>query len=221
MKSEYYPPTHMKKSFHCPLCNVYANQQWNEIYIKGSYEGFIKVPFMSAHCDHCGDRSFWYGPRMIVPSEAPVSPAHPDLPTDCRAEYDEARDIMARSPRAASALLRLVIQKLMKHLGQPGKNINSDIKALVVGGLPPLVQKALDFCRVVGNNAVHPGEIDLNDTPETAHKLFQMINFIVQDRITHPKEIEALYAELPEEAREAIDRRDERVAPTMDSNATS
>ena len=145
---------------------------------------------------------------MLVPSDAPVPPPHPDLPQDCCGEYNEARDIMAKSPRAASALLRLSIQKLMPHLGQSGKNINADIKALVANGLPPLVQKALDICRVVGNNAVHPGEIDLNDTPDTANKLFQMINFIVQDRITHPKEIEALYEELPVGAREAIDKRD-------------
>ena len=69
-------------------------------------------------------------------------------------------------------------------------------------------QQALDYCRVVGNNAVHPGEIDLDDTPEVAHQIFGMINFIVEDRISRPKEIEKLYSELPQAAREAIERRD-------------
>ena len=137
---------------------------------------------------------------MIVPSEAPVEPLHPELPEDCKLDYTEARDVFSRSPRAAAALLRLCIQKLLPHLGESGTNINNDIKSLVGKGLPPLVQKALDYCRVVGNNAVHPGEIDLNDTPEIAAKLFQMINFIVEDRITRPKEIELLYAELPPDA---------------------
>lgn len=38
-------------------------------------------------------------------------------------------------------------------------------------------------------------------------------NFVVESRIAHPKEIEALYAELPETARKAIEKRDEGAAP--------
>jgi hypothetical protein len=145
---------------------------------------------------------------MIVPAEAAVEPAHPDLPGDLRADFEEARSIVARSPRSAAALLRLLIQKLMPHLGQKGKNINDDIAALVSAGLPVTVQRALDYCRVVGNNAVHPGEINLNDTPEIAHQLFSMVNFIVEDRITRPSEITVLYESLPETARKAIEERD-------------
>lgn len=158
---------------------------------------------------------------MVVPAEAPVEPPHPHLPEDCIAEYTEARDIFARSPRAAAALLRLCIQKLMPHLGEKGNNINDDIKALVAKGLPTMVQQALDYCRVVGNNAVHPGEIELNDTPDVAQRLFEMINFIVEDRITRPKEIAELYGKLPEENRKAIEQRDGKgKAPTTGSTAT-
>jgi hypothetical protein len=146
--------------------------------------------------------------KMIVPSEAPVPPHHPDLPKDCLTDYDEARAIFAKSPRAAAALLRLCLQKLMPNLGEKGKNLNEDIGALVKKGLPVLVQKALDYCRVVGNNAVHPGEIDIQDTPEIAQELFKMINFIVEERIRRPREIEQLYQSLPEGAKEQITKRD-------------
>jgi hypothetical protein len=105
---------------------------------------------------------------MVIPSDAPVEPQHPDLPEDCSVDYREARDIFTKSPRAAAALLRLSIQKLMPHLGEKGANINDDIKSLVSKGLSITVQQSLDFCRVVGNNAVHPGEIDINDSPEVA-----------------------------------------------------
>jgi hypothetical protein len=145
---------------------------------------------------------------MIVPAEAPVPPAHVDMPIECLSDYDEARSIVARSPRAASALLRLALQKLMSILGEKGKNINDDIGSLVEKGLPVQVQQALDYCRVVGNNAVHPGEIEINDTPEIAHNLFNMLNFIIEDRIARPKHIQSLYSQLPEGTRNAIEARD-------------
>lgn len=145
---------------------------------------------------------------MVVPTSAPVEPVHPDLPDTCRAEFDEARDIVGRSPRAAAALIRLALQKLMPILGESGRNINEDIGSLVTKGLPPEIQQALDYCRVVGNNAVHPGEIELNDTPEIAHNLFSMLNFIVEDRISRPKRVATLYSKLPETARAAVTKRD-------------
>lgn len=145
---------------------------------------------------------------MIVPSEAPVSPPHNDLPESCLAEYNEARDIVARSPRAAAALLRLCLQKLMIELKEKGENINDDIGSLVKKGLPVEVQQALDFCRVIGNNAVHPGEIELTDNPEISHSLFEMLNFIVDDRIARPKKVAKLYNILPEGAIKAVAKRD-------------
>ncbi len=161
-----------------------------------------------SECEHCDEASYWFRSRLIVPSDAPVPPAHEDLPEDCRQDYEEARDIVSRSPRAAAALLRLCIQKLLVHIGGDGKNINSDIGRLVKEGLPEVVQQALDYCRVVGNNAVHPGEIDLNDSSEITASLFEMINFIVQERITRPKQIAALYNGLPDGAKTAIEKRD-------------
>jgi len=121
------------------------------------------------------------------------------MPDDTRADFDEARSVLDLSPRSAAALLRLCIQKLCKHR-LPGKDLNNDIAVLVKQGLDPLVQKALDIVRVVGNNAVHPGELDLKDDRATAAKLFELVNRIAQDLITHPKELQELFEEkVPEE----------------------
>jgi len=212
MKAKYYPPEYHKKEFNCIHCGVFASQVWLDLVINDPDE-WIDTALEGSYCKHCKQWSYWYEGKMIVPAEAPVEPPHPDLPKDCLPEYTEARDIFAKSPRAAAALLRLCIQELLPHLGEKGKNINDDIKALVAKGLPAMVQQALDYCRVVGNNAVHPGEIDLNDTPDVAQRLFEMINFIVEDRITRPKEVAALYGKLPEGSRKAIEERD-GTAPT-------
>jgi len=88
---------------------------------------------------------------------------NPDLPDELFRDFDEAREIVDGSLRGAAALLRLVIRKLCAHLGEKGKDINADIASLVAKGLNPLVQKALDVVRVIGNEAVHPGTIDLRD----------------------------------------------------------
>lgn len=135
---------------------------------------------------------------MIILADSPIQPAHPDMPHEIINEYNEARSIFGRSPRASAAPPRLAVQKLVTVLGEKGEAINNDIKSLVDKGLPIQVQQALDYCRVVGNTAVHPREINLNDSPEIAQNFFNMINFIVEDRITRPKQIQGLYDLLPE-----------------------
>lgn len=144
----------------------------------------------------------WPGGTIQAPN------AHEDLPPSCAGEFEEARRVASASPRAAAALLRLCVQKLCQHLGCQGKNINDDIGTLVRQGLPVQIKQALDVVRVIGNNAVHPGEMSADDTNEIADSLFGLINFIVEQMITQPKEIERLHAKLPPGALQAIERRD-------------
>lgn len=161
-----------------------------------------------SRCYNCSEIAFWLCDRMIYPQRGEAPPANPDMPDDIRRDYDEASAILDLSPRGAAALVRLGIQKMCKHLGQPGKNINDDIKALVAGGLDSRIKKALDVVRVVGNNAVHPGQINLNDDRATAESLFRLLNLIVEKMISEPKHVDEVYAALPEEARKAIEKRD-------------
>src|SRR4051812_34965142 len=108
-----------------------------------------------------------------------------------------------RRPRGAAALLRLSIQKLCKQLGEKGKNIDEDIASLVSKGLNPRLQRSLDIVRVIGNEAVHPGTLDLRDDKETALKLFGLVNLIVDAMISQPKREDELYEDLPVAKREA------------------
>ncbi|MBP2661476.1 MAG: hypothetical protein H6Q69_4508 [Firmicutes bacterium] len=133
-----------------------------------------------------------------------------DLPEELVDDYNEARSIVHLSPRGSAALLRLVLQKLCKHLGAKGKKIDDDIAFLVSNGLPETLQKAFDIVRVIGNEAVHPGTIDLKDDHETAKKLFLLINTIVDHLITQPKNINELYSKLPQEKLSAIIQRDRK-----------
>ena len=132
--------------------------------------------------------------------------------------YNEAREVFPHSKKATAALLRLALQKLCIHLGEKGKNINDDIASLVKKGLPVQVQKALDYVRVTGNNSVHPGEMNIdgwrldvsNEIDDICSRLFSMLNFIVDRMIIQPKKIEEAFDFLPENAKAAIDKRDNK-----------
>ena len=202
------PPSHQTSAFHCPNCNAYSSQSWSPMYIHlgGGFEG-VK-PFSVALCNHCGKPSIWLDAVMVYPDSETSPLPNPDLPADVKADYEEARTISARSPRGAAALLRLAVQKLCKHLGESGDNLNADIRALVGKGLLPAVQQALDAVRVIGNNAVHPGQIDLQDEPGTAGALFLLVNLIGDQMITAPAQAAAVYNALPAGARDQVAKRD-------------
>ena len=123
-------------------------------------------------------------------------------------DFEEARKILADSPRGAAALLRLCVQKICIQLGETGKHIDTDIASLVSKGLSKTIQQALDIVRVVGNESVHPGQMDLTDNEGTARQLFDLVNLIAETRISEPKRIDALYQSLPESKRQGIENRD-------------
>ena len=127
---------------------------------------------------------------------------------DILRDYEEASSILNLSPRGAAALLRLAIQKLCKHLGENGKNINNDIESLVKKGLSPIIQKSLDVVRVIGNEAVHPGTLDLRDDRDVASKLFRLVNLITDRMITYPKQVNEMFDGLPAPKKEEIQKRD-------------
>jgi len=159
-------------------------------------------------CYNCKDTALWMHDRLIYPQRGEAPPANPDMTEDIRRDYDEASTILDLSPRGAAALIRLGIQKLCKELGQAGKNINDDIGALVKDGLDVRVQQALDAVRVIGNSAVHPGQIDLRDDRATAETLFRLLNLIVDKTISEPKHVAEVYASRPVGAVKAIEKRD-------------
>lgn len=208
--SEYYPPEYEEAQFNCLHCGVYAAQQWIRTYFSRGYGCSLPSGFSICICIHCDKLSYWHNETksLIYPDVSIGEMPHTDMPGDVAYDFNEARDIFKKSPRASAALLRLALQKLMVHLGEKGENINADIASLVKKGLPSEIQKALDICRVVGNNAAHPGELDIHDNSEIVSKLFKLINYIIYDRIERPKELDGLYNKLPETAIIAISKRD-------------
>ncbi|MDO8619218.1 MAG: DUF4145 domain-containing protein [Candidatus Daviesbacteria bacterium] len=207
IKIPYKAPKFQETSFNCPFCNAYSNQNWKVIhYVSGGFNSLDDT--WICFCAHCNRYSIWHEEVMIYPDFQGIEPPNDDLNEDIKADYMEASSILQKSPRGAAALLRLAIQKLCKQLGEPGQNINTDIGNLVTKGLPAKVQQSLDALRVIGNEAVHPGQLDLKDDVETATALFRLVNFIAEKMISEPKEVEALYEKIPDEKKKQIEERD-------------
>jgi hypothetical protein len=208
MKPDNVRPRIKTDAFHCPNCDTYAHQHWwgTSAVRPGESKGIRGL--VVAYCERCNDYSLWVDSKMIVPPASVAPMPSKDMPHNVSEDYEEARSIAAASPRSACALLRLALQKLMVHLGEKSENLNDDIGALVKRGLPMRVQQALDVLRVIGNNAVHPGELDLKDDAETATALFGALNMIVDVMITQPQAVDSLYAKLPKRSKEAINKRD-------------
>lgn len=156
--------------------------------------------------NHEGYRSF----RLIDPIKPEYPEPSDDMPNDVAKDYEEARLISTYSPRSAAALLRLSLQKLCRHLGEPGDHIDTDIRSLA--RRPEFGErliKAADTLRITGNSAVHPGKMDEKDIDNICGGLFDLINLIVRAGITQPKEWDAMYDSLPEGPRKAAEQKDQ------------
>ena len=215
----YTAPEFKKEAFNCPHCGAFAHMEWIEI--KKYYGPFnsqsIPTAYKCALCSHCKQISLWKPSEdsalgeMLYPDFGATPLPSEDMPEDVKKDYEEAARIFIKSPRGAAALLRLGLQKLCIHLGEEGKNINADIRSLVKKEvLSGQVIKVADTLRIIGNNAVHPGQIVDEDFDKVAGKMFNLINAIVEETITKPKMWNNLYEQMPENARNAAEAQDKK-----------
>lgn len=207
MKNTYVAPTYQSDGFNCAHCGAFAAQIWyaGNKNLKGTLRDVEELKIST--CVRCKKNALWLDEKMLHPVSSVAPLPSENMPEDVEEDFTEARNIVNLSPRAACALLRLAVQRLMIQLGEKGKNINEDIGNLVKKGLPERIQKALDSVRIIGNNAIHPGEINLKDDIKTAIALFDLINMIIDVMITQPKKVEEIFNKIPEGAKEAIKKR--------------
>src|ERR687898_2332460 len=211
---KYVPPKFNETAFNCPLCSVYSKQEWNSSYpiLNRSHPITADKTLDNVYfciCLYCKRYSIWVDEKMIYPKINGVPFPHPDMPQDVKEDYEEARSIVSLSPRSSAALIRVAIERLVHHIlgDEKVKTLNDNIGILVKKGLPTEIQQSLDYLRVIGNNSVHLGVIDTDDY-NTAKSLFELVNLVVEDRITRPKRLQSYYNNLPQSLRDAVDERD-------------
>lgn len=215
MAKTHIAPDYMKASFTCPHCETLSLMHYTCI----SYRGYKEISMTQntregdnwiniASCQNCKKKTIWINNIYAYPDEV-AEEANSDMPDAVKQLYNEAGLIYNKSPRAACALLRLAIDKLCNELGETDRDINKNIGALVKKGLPQSVQQALDIVRVVGNKAVHPGQIAFDvDDKNTAIALMKLVNMITERMISEPKEIKNMFEQLPDSVKNSIEKRD-------------
>ena len=199
-------PRILEKSFVCPYCKFAAKQQWGYLdaynahsntrtRLRGvaTFKEDLSQSYLISKCDYCGEYMFWKGDNIIYPRETYIEPPNPDMNKDIQEDYLEAARVLQDSPRASAALLRLALQKLCKQLGGKGDNLKQDIDSFVKKGLNPNIEKAMESLRLIGNNAVHPGYLDIKEEKEKVEQMFEFINIIAQTMITIPQQIDELH----------------------------
>jgi hypothetical protein len=214
MAKTYVKPEKDKYIYTCPHCNTLSQMQRDTHYFDNDIEvenygmRIIYNELTIHRCQCCERKMLWIDDTYIYP-DIVSEEANPDMPESVKQLYNEAALISNKSPRAACALLRLAVDTLCHELGETDRDINKNIGALVKKGLPPTVQQALDVVRVVGNKAVHPGQIAFDvDDNATATMLMHLLNMIVTRMISEPNEINCLYQGLPESVKKSIENRD-------------
>lgn len=215
---EYIAPEKGRKTFTCPHCHTLSSIEYQEGLFDrdkrytptGNYAGYNTKVYIG-RCLSCGKKIIWIDDEYIYPDIQQQEP-NSDMPNSVLQLYKEAGLIYNKSPRAACALLRLAVDRLCNELGENDAKIDNNIAALVKRGLSVEIQQALDVVRVVGNKAVHPGQIEFDvDNIETVQMLFGLINMIVERLISEPKRLNTYYNMLPQNSRDAIKRRDNNV----------
>ncbi|KZU62670.1 hypothetical protein Nizo2814_1799 [Lactiplantibacillus plantarum] len=218
--------------FNCPFCHAlqaaydaismhsfsYSNGLLHTVvYVTCHVCGETSICLVSSYHPIVGDKidfnSTEFAEQLLFPTDGSkdAPSLNPDMPTDAAKTYKEAADILDKSPRSAVALLRLALQQLVDSLIIGSGNLDTKIGKLVQNGLSVRIQQMLDSIRVIGNNAVHPGQIDLSDHDDAKHialSLFSMINAIVQSEITDQHSLDEIYKMIPDGQKQHIDQRD-------------
>lgn len=209
-------PCYDQEHFKCPHCGCFSAMQYKSIYFEDDPKYIIdgnkrkENKISVARCIKCGGKIVWTTSGYVYPDFIP-EPANEEMPVTVKHLYNEAGLVFRKSPRAACALLRLAVDLLCRELGEKGKTIDDNIGVLAQKGLDMDIIKSMDVLRIVGNNAVHPGMIDLNiDNEYVAMQLMHLLNIIVQRLIADKAFVNTMFSKLPQDVQKRTNERNHK-----------
>ena len=240
MASDTHPPKHMRLSFDCPRCGAYTGQTWFDLMgheldgtsgyvtvsdstvvaVSAAEGGSKHVDWTASKCFSCRNYSLWLHKTLAFPdprsalSNVANSP-HEDMPQDAALLFSEAVAVLPYSRRAAAALCRASMERLVKALDPEcpkQAKLDDRLVRLEQRVSSPTIDQ-LNVLRHVGNTALH-GEKDgdgsatiyIDEDDETiATTFFAVINSLVDELISKPRQGKELYDTLPEGVRKSYE----------------
>lgn len=186
-----------------------------------------RIPTWDAsRCFACNHYCLWIEGALSFPEEDAVRALklhapNEDMPQDARELFMEAVAVLPHSKRAAAALCRAALERLVKHVDNeaPKKARLDERLVRLEGQVSSPTIDLMNVLRHVGNTALH-GEQDgdgsaiiyIDEDDETiAETFFLVINTIVDELITKPRRSAELYNTLPESVRKAYEAKAGRV----------
>lgn len=145
MPDDYVAPRFQLDAFHCPFCSTLAEQRWSPVYRQE--EGGDPAEVADAHlstCSHCGETALWWAGELVAP---PAPPPAQEVPSYVITDLLKTSVRDEPSPRAALALLRLALQRLLPHLDKHSGRLPQDVERLLRVGLVPMVETTLEHVR--------------------------------------------------------------------------
>jgi hypothetical protein len=164
-------------SLTCPHCNTFSSlgidahvdRSGNALNIVGTCPSCEKTIFIHANYSHKSNVSHLdaVNPDIqiedtaddfsIYPSQTIVTLAE-EIPEIYREDFQQAKLIVALSPKASAALSRRILQNILReHYGIKENNLYGEIgKFLEREDLPSHISQVVDAIRNIGNFAAHP-----------------------------------------------------------------
>ena len=204
-----------RNTYTCPFCNQsqssYSRLTYgavdNQIYnegsgvVKGYEEAYFNIYTLSCTNKACHKRSVIAINRTsgkqidIYPQN--VYRHFPDyIPQQIRDDYEEASQIIDKSPKAAATLLRRCLQGMIRDFwGVSEKRLIDEINA-IKDKVTPSQWKAIDGLRHIGNIGAHmekDANLIVDVTSDEATKLLKLIELLLEKWYISRQEEEELY----------------------------
>ena len=94
--------------------------------------------------------------------------------------YSEAMAVADPSPASACALLRILVQSLLKSAGRPGRNLVADVNDLVGSGADVGLLRSLDVVAMSHNESKKPAELSLANGHSDVHNLTVFVHLLAR-----------------------------------------
>jgi hypothetical protein len=131
-----------------------------------------------SNCHSCNGFALWVGGRLVFPTSLDRTP---ELVEE---DIEEAAAILDKSPRGATALMRVCIQKLVPMLRDNDKELDDYISSLVRKGLEVEMQQSVEVLQILRKDSAQLNPLESQADRETALRFLDSLKVVLEQRMS-------------------------------------